>query len=102
MILGYKRTAATSADWPPASWAEICLEVDSIFTLIQLLRPDMYRYPSVLDQEKYKRRIITESFDRLTNIWIIFFIQYSLILYIDSRTIKLVELKDVLFEIRLL
>jgi hypothetical protein len=62
----------------------------------------MYRYLLVLDQEKYKRRIITESFDRLTNIWIIFFIHYSLILYIDSRTIKLVELKDVLFEIRLL
>ena len=61
----------------------------------------MYRYKLVLDQEKYELSI-TESFDRLTNIWIIFFIHYSLILYIDSRTIKLVELKDALFEIRLL
>jgi hypothetical protein len=62
----------------------------------------MYRYLLVLDQEKYKRSIITESFGRLTNLWTIFLIHYSPIVYNDSRTIKLVELKDVLFEIRLL
>ena len=41
MILGYKRIAGTSTDWPPGSRAEICLEVDSIFVLIQFLRPTL-------------------------------------------------------------
>jgi hypothetical protein len=65
----------------------------------------MYRSLLVLDQEKYLTNVITESFGRLTNIWIIwiiFFIYCSHLVYIDSRTIKLVELKDLLFEIRLL